>query len=195
MNLYLLHNNPKTLKNYDEDFNHMFYMIQFKNLSRTVSLNEWDNLDKDKLKKFILSSPQFAYKLADCFNTCGKNTLKVYKDIIETSVSKSGEYSYKYAFNILNDRFYIGEEAMINDKNVNACLNYAIDVLNGQFEKAEPMISEYFYQQYLDNQDNVENETVLLFNHYMLPYNQDSYLYSLYIKLTGSDPLYELLCK
>ena len=84
---------------------------------------------------------------------------------LEQIIAKSAEYSFKYARDIIRDRFELGEDVVSNDGEWGYF--YAKQIIEGRWEEAEPAILTgdskwiYFYAKHVIKGRWPEGETVL----------------------------------
>ena len=77
---------------------------------------------------------------------------------LEITIATDREYSVRYATEIIQRRFYIGEEAIIQEPN-NA-LHYTLNVVKGRFELGEKVMSENSYTAYKYAKDIIKGRWV-----------------------------------
>jgi hypothetical protein len=151
MNLYILHNKPETLKNYDVCTQYILNMIDHKTIYQRNSEEFHRNIDENKFVRFILHSPILAYQLADTlyYYNNNKHMFERYKHVLETSIARDGLASCFYSQNILKKAFPKGEPAILED--ATNCYRYAIYSLGARFIAGEPIIAEYIKDDYYLN--------------------------------------------
>ena len=79
-------------------------------------------------------------------NICNNETIKNIHSsaIINSEIAASNaHYAYMYSYNIIGDRFELGEEAIA--KSAHWSYIYALNVLNGRFELGEPAIAKSIF--------------------------------------------------
>jgi len=130
MNLYNLHNEPRTLDKYDE-------VLQFPEFAYGKLKDDYyEEHTDEKLLHVISKSAEYSYKWA---NYCDKRFA-----LGENAISKDPGFAYRYARDVLHSRFALGEEAIATDGR--ASFFYAKYILHDRFELGENSIRELILQ-------------------------------------------------